>query len=106
MCKELKEFYEAYSDWVHRGAIEDRPFTLYAGLCASLVRYGHRAGWSFAQRNHAAAAMLAQFDRAGLSMQYPFNATQSDFSNEIRLGEAHLNNDRIMWVRKEWLHYV
>lgn len=100
MCK---EFYEAYVDWIDSGAHEDCPFTRYNG---SLVRYGHQAGWNFTQRNHAAAAMRAQFDRAGLNLQYPFNTGKDDYGNEIRVGEAHLNNARIAWVNKEWLHYV
>lgn len=50
--------------------------------------------------------MKAQFCRAGLSALYPFNTGRDDYSNEISKGEAHLNNSRIMWVRKEWQHYV
>ena len=106
MCEELKDFYKSYSDWVHCGAIENHPFTRHSGLCASLIRYGHQQGWNFNQRNKQAAAMRAQFDRAGLSMQYPFNTGKDDYDSEVRFGEAHLNNDRIMWVRKEWQHYV
>lgn len=106
MCKELKDFYKAYSDWVHYGAIEGCPFTRHSGLCGSLALYCHQKGWSFNQRNNAAAVMKAQFGRAGLSILYPFNTGRDDYGNEVRKGEAHLNNNRIMWVRKEWKHYV
>lgn len=106
MCKELKEFYEAYSDWVHCGAVEGCPFTRRAGLCGALSRYGFQQGWSITFRIRAAAIMKAQFGRAGLSTLYPFNTGRDDYGNEISKGEAHLNNNRIMWVRKEWRHYV
>ena len=50
--------------------------------------------------------MKPQFCRAGLSTLYPFNTGRDDYGNEISKGEAHLNNNRIMWVKKEWQHYV
>lgn len=106
MCEELKDFYKAYSDWVHYGAIEGWPFTRHSGLCGSLAIYGHQKGWSFNQRNNAAAVMKSQFCRAGLSTLYPFNTGRDDYGNEVSKGEAHLNNNRIMWVRKAWKHYV
>jgi hypothetical protein len=99
----LREFYEAYLQWVHDGAEEmAKGYSRYTGLCGnvgSLSQYYHIPYSVCVQLDDE---MKAAFEADGLDGSYPFNdGDQGNFNEETGFGLAHKNEFRLAWLRKQ-----
>lgn len=106
MFNQLAEFYEAYSDWIDAGAPESEPFSRRVGLCGSIFLYLAMKGYPIKDRKITLEMMRAQFVKAGLDREYPFNNQENSYRMESINGLIHTNKNRIAWVKREWKHYV
>lgn len=86
--KELTAFYDAYLNWLERGAPNYDPFKRSLGLCNNLRR------WMGIVGSAARHEMTTQFKAAGLDESYPFDPTEP-----YGLDFKHDNPARIEWVR-------
>lgn len=106
MFNQLSEFYKAYSDWIDSGAPEGKTFSRHVGLCGSIFLYLAMKWYPIKDRKITLEMMRAQFVKAGLDSEYPFNNQENSYRMESINGLIHTNTNRIQWVRKEWKHYV
>lgn len=106
MMEAVKGFYESYVDWLDNGAPEGYPYSRHEGLCIAIGVYLFGEGYNQIERDLARREMKAQFLMAKLDTDYPFNRDCSEYGIESRMGTCHLNENRIMWVNKEWKHYA
>lgn len=106
MFNQLSEFYKAYSDWIDAGAPEGKPFSRNCGICVSLTLHLKQMGLTPKEREQARKLMRAQFIKAGLSRDYPFNNAENSYYVECINGTIHTNKNRVAWVKREWQHYV
>lgn len=97
----LREFLQAWIDWVDAGAAECDSFTRYNGLCNNLTH------WSISQRGaydeaagDAEECLLDLFKADGLDETYPFGG-QSAYDEDRSNGTHHLNPARLAWVRSK-----
>lgn len=104
--KQLVDFYHAYSDWVAAGATEGKQFSRHVGLCGSIFLYLAMKGCPIKDRKITLEMMRAQFVKARLDSEYPFNNQENSYRMESINGLIHTNRNRIAWVKKEWQHYV
>ena len=84
----LQAFYKAYAAWLDAGAPDLQPFDRRHGLCGAIQVYGMKR-WHIKR----------QLAEAGLDTIYPFGGEYA-FETEYDNATAHLNPDRIEWVRK------
>jgi hypothetical protein len=93
----LTQFYRAYFEWVNNGAPEQNPFSRYHGLCGALRQWANRN----AQLEYPKLKdeLLAQFMKETTSFLHPFHTFAQEYNREVDRGEAHLNLDRIKWVK-------
>ena len=106
MFNQLADFYKAYSDWIDAGAPESEPFSRRVGLCGSIFLYLAMKGYPIKDRKITLEMMRAQFVKAGLDSEYPFNNQENSYRMESINGLIHTNANRIQWVKREWQHYV
>lgn len=87
--KTLKDFYQTYAAWLDAGAPDGKPFYRHLGLCAAATNYGPGIRWE----------VKKQFIAAGMDPLYPFGGEYA-FETEYDNATAHLNPERIEWVRE------
>lgn len=90
--KTLREFYQAYADWVDAGAPDGNPFRREWGLCTNLYFFGYCD-------DDLLYEMSKQFEAAGLDPELPFNKDWDDYAREYKEDGSHLNAVRIQWVK-------
>jgi hypothetical protein len=96
----LREFLEAWLDWIEHGACEAQPFDRGHGLCANFDHWldEHGADWETVETE--IDDLLWLFVSEGLGGCYPFDS-QAEFISAHERREQHLNPRRIAWVRSK-----
>jgi hypothetical protein len=101
MSPQLYGFYLGYLAWINDGAPEHDVFTRHNGLCDNYRDY-FRSLYRDRDASGDLSEMVQSFRNAGLNRLYPFNfGSPYAFSEECNKGYAHLNPQRIAWVRKK-----
>jgi hypothetical protein len=93
----LTEFYRAYLWWLEAGASEEMGFSRHHGLCGALRQWANRNDQLGYRALHD--EMIAQFMKHTTSFLHPFHTFAQEYNREVDRGEAHLNVDRIKWVK-------
>lgn len=92
----LQMFYDAYREWLDKGAPNGMPFYRSDGLCHSVTL------WCRARELNPGAVnmkMSKQFYVAGLDRIYPFD-TPTEFKIATHTDRCHVNPRRVAWVDK------
>jgi hypothetical protein len=88
----LKDFLQAYIDWLEDGLAPSPVFRKHCGLCYSAAVYG---GTDL--RDH----FRDSFTKEGLDRVYPFNAGPRDFSREVSNDTIHNNVKRRHFAKEK-----
>lgn len=94
--EKLTQFYREYLKWVESGAPTDHHcFERKYGLCANLASSCE----SIAVSGTLLEELITQFEDAGLTSAYPFDADIHAYKVNMEKLIHHLNPNRIQWVR-------
>lgn len=94
----LTQFYRAYMWWLDADAPDEMGFSRYHGLCGALRQWANRHAQ--VEYRDLSNEMQAQFMKLRTNFfLHPFHTSTQEYNREVDRGEAHLNLDRIKWVR-------
>ncbi len=100
MSDHLKQFLQAWIEWVDAGAPDDEPFERRRGLCSSFEDWLDEHDVDDDSKDDAIRTLTSEFRLDGLCKVYPFGGSEK-FYEDSSGNEMHLNPDRIAWVRSK-----
>lgn len=89
---ELVQFAGDYLEWVEHGAVQDKPFTRKAGVCANFER------WLKLHHPNAEFDAYRVIRRTWGGRMFPFGG-QARYRFDARWSIPHLNRARMRWLR-------
>lgn len=97
MNQTLQNFYDAYGEWLQKGAPTSAAvFSRSFGLCKNLIDYIVMLH-GYEGVGNVLKEMAQQFTDAGLSDEYPFGGIDQ-YCSDQNADLMHLNPERCKWV--------
>jgi hypothetical protein len=96
--EELTKFYQAYNDWLERGAPNNKPFSHKQALCGSLERFYEKL--PPVEKLNLVSELRCQLEDAGLDTRLPFDKNWVSFHLSYQNSRLHLNPKRVAWVKE------
>lgn len=100
MTNELKEFLQAYLDWVSAPKVEDNAvFTKNAGLCVAVNRWKER-GWMGNIELYLELVSMFEKEFKG-NYQFVFDKNMTEYWAQMQKSSVYKNPKRIAWIKQK-----
>lgn len=95
----MTDFCRDYISWFNKGTPSHEIFSIRNGLCRMWMDY--LLSTDKVENGsvlHAYPELKKIFESENLDYMFPFNASRSEFIDEMHFNKSHLNEHRIKWV--------